>query len=97
VEVDTFVVPLPTNAVLLLCSDGLWEMTRDHRIEEILASPWGNASSMINQLMRLAHHGGGADNIGCIVVQTQPRADISMLKTTILDPARVSPRLAAPS
>jgi PPM family protein phosphatase len=86
VEVDSFVVSLQEDAILLLCSDGLWEMTRDRKIAEILASPWANASTMANQLVQLANGGGGRDNIGEIIVQMQRPADISMAVTTIIDP-----------
>jgi PPM family protein phosphatase len=97
VEVDTFVHTLPPNAILLLCSDGLWEMTRDRKIEEILASPWANASFMTSQLVQLANNSGGADNIGCIVIQLQKRTDISAMETTILDSVQALTRLVLPA
>ncbi|GCE15065.1 PP2C family protein-serine/threonine phosphatase [Tengunoibacter tsumagoiensis] len=86
VEVDTFMVPLLGDEILLLCSDGLWEMTRDQKIEAILASSWANASLMSNRLVQIAHEGGGKDNIGCIVVQLQRRADISSEETVLFGP-----------
>jgi serine/threonine protein phosphatase PrpC len=98
VEVDTFVVPLlHEDEILLLCSDGLWEMTRDHKIEEILASPWANASSMADQLVQLANDGGGADNIGCIIVQMHRRADICAMETITFDSSKVLTQPGAPS
>ncbi len=33
VDIDTFVVPVQGHEMFLLCSDGLWGMTRDRRIE----------------------------------------------------------------
>jgi PPM family protein phosphatase len=89
VQVDTFCVPLQGHEILLLCSDGLWEMTRDREIEKILASPWANASSMRDQLVQLANDGGGKDNIGCIVIQQHTRTDIGAMATIMLDPAGV--------
>jgi PPM family protein phosphatase len=86
VQVDTFRVPLHRHEILLLCSDGLWEMTRDRTIEKILASPWANASSLTSQLVQLANNSGGADNIGCIVIQPQKHTDISGMETALLDP-----------
>jgi len=85
VEVDTFVVAFPAGAKLMLCSDGMWEMTRDPSIEAILASPWASASLMTNQLVQLALDGGGADNISCLLIQRQ-QADTSTLETSVLDP-----------
>lgn len=97
VQVDTFVVPLRGNEILLLCSDGLWEMTRDRKIEEVLSSSWATASSMTNQLVKIANEGGGADNIGCIVIQLQKRTDISAMETAILDPVGALTRLVTSS
>jgi serine/threonine protein phosphatase PrpC len=94
VEVDTFVVPLPEDSLLLLCSDGLWEMTRDRKIEAILASSEANTSSLTHQahqLVQLANANGGADNIGCVLVQARRCTDISML-TMALDPAHALTR-----
>lgn len=95
VTVDTFVVPLRGDEILLLCSDGVWEMLRDRAIEKVLASPWAHASSMTDQLVRLANDGGGADNIGCIVIQFPKRPDISTMKTALLDPVEVLTRLTS--
>lgn len=95
VQVDTFLVPLQGHEILLLCSDGLWEMTRDREIEKILASPWATASSMAHQLIQLANDGGGADNIGCIVIQQQKRRDSSLMATIMLDPTGVPATLGA--
>lgn len=89
VEVDTFVISLQKHALLLLCSDGLWEMTRDHKIEAVLASPWADAPTMAHRLVQIANEGGGDDNISCIVIQLQRRVDISRMETTTLDPAVV--------
>lgn len=97
VEVDTFVLPLQSDAILLLCSDGLWEMMRDRKIEESLACPWASASFMTSQLVQFANDGGGADNIGCIVVQLQRRIDISATETTVLEPVSALTRLVTPS
>jgi protein phosphatase len=70
-EVDTFVVPFLPEGVLLLCSDGLWSMTRDTTIETLLASLWEHtsAAAMADHLVELALDGGGADNIACLVVR----------------------------
>lgn len=87
VEVDTFVVPLQEGTILLLCSDGLWEMTRDHKIEKMLASPGADASTMANQLVQLANNGGGRDNIGGIVIQVQQVTERRQAVTDVLNSA----------
>ncbi|GCE09201.1 PP2C family protein-serine/threonine phosphatase [Dictyobacter aurantiacus] len=93
VDVDIFVVPLSGDDTFLLCSDGLWEMTRDDRIEAVLATPWAHASCMTSQLVQMANDGGGTDNIGCIVVHVCPHADISSMETIPLEPVAGRSRL----
>ncbi|WP_338248079.1 hypothetical protein [Dictyobacter halimunensis] len=61
-------------------------MTRDDRIEAVLATPWSHASCMRRQLVQMANEGGGTDNIACIVVQLRPHADISSMETIPLEP-----------
>jgi len=68
VEVDTFVVSLQAEDVLVLCSDGMWEMVRDDEIERIIASSNSHPSQISNMLIQAALIGGGADNISVIAV-----------------------------
>jgi serine/threonine protein phosphatase PrpC len=75
VEVDTFPVPLVAGDILLVCSDGLWEMVRDQQIATILATPAPDPSSTASALIQAALAGGGADNIGAIVVQVSKREE----------------------
>lgn len=96
VEVDTFINPLKPEAILLLCSDGLWEMMRPREIEKVLACPWATARHMALQFVHLANVNGGSDNIGCSVIQMQQRIDISALATTVLDPISALARLVPP-
>ncbi|GHO82303.1 PP2C family protein-serine/threonine phosphatase [Dictyobacter formicarum] len=86
VDVDTFVLSLHDDETFLLCSDGLWEMTRDDRIEAVLATSWARASVMTSWLVQIANEGGGTDNIACVVVQLRPHTDISAMDTTRLEP-----------
>ena len=68
VEVDCFTVPVRVGDVLLLCSDGLWEMVRDFEIDEIVRICAPYASPMCAMLIQAALHRGGKDNISVIAV-----------------------------
>ncbi len=68
VEIDTFKVPLQANDVLLLCSDGLWEMVRNADIEQIIKDNAPRASQTSAKLIDAALCNGGADNVSAVVV-----------------------------
>jgi len=68
VEVDWFNVPLQDDDVLLLCSDGLWEMVRNREIERIIKGFAAEPSQASEALIQAALQGGGSDNIAAIVV-----------------------------
>jgi len=68
VELDTFVVPLEPDDILLLCSDGLWEMVRDPVMEKIITSSSHLPAQISNILVQAALSEGGADNISVVVV-----------------------------
>src|SRR5215471_1822032 len=69
VDVDGSTVPLAAGDILLLCSDGLWEMVRDPQIAAILSEPAPDASRTAHALIQAALAGGGEDNVSAIVVQ----------------------------
>lgn len=69
VEVDTFKVELQPGDVLLLCSDGLWDMVRDPQIQQVLNQPAGDPNKIVQDLIKAALEGGGEDNVSAIVVQ----------------------------
>ena len=69
VEVDACIVQLEAGDVLLLCSDGLWEMVRDQQITVILTSTMPGPSHIAQALLQAALAGGGEDNVSVIVVQ----------------------------
>ncbi len=91
-------VLLQDGDVLLLCSDGLWEMVRDPEGEEIaaiLAKAQLSAQAMAKQLVQLALQGGGHiarelggghDNVGIVVVRSQ--IQIADCETIPLEPLR---------
>jgi serine/threonine protein phosphatase PrpC len=68
-EVDTSRVPLVAGDMLLLCSDGLWEMVRDKQIEVILTTPSATPTDTAHILVQAALEAGGKDNVSVIVAQ----------------------------
>lgn len=68
VEVDIFQVPLQPGDILLLCCDGLWEMTRDHVIENILHT-MPDLAQAGQALIQAALDGGGDDNISVVLAK----------------------------
>ncbi len=72
VTVDWFILPVQPGDLLLLCSDGLWEMVRDPQIAEILQTYASSPALASNALLRAALLGGGSDNVGLLVVIVQP-------------------------
>jgi serine/threonine protein phosphatase PrpC len=72
VTVDWFVLPVQTGDMLLLCSDGLWEMVRDARIAEILQTYATAPTVASHALLRAALQAGGSDNVSLLVARVQP-------------------------
>ena len=67
-DLDKFILALQPDDVLLLCSDGLWEMVRDAHIREIISSTASQPEQTSAALVQAALDGGGKDNISVIVV-----------------------------
>jgi len=67
VQVDWFIEPVRAGDYVLLCSDGLWEMVRDHEIEKILKRCLPDVSQASEALIKAALHRGGSDNVSVIV------------------------------
>ncbi|GHO69692.1 hypothetical protein KSC_085840 [Ktedonobacter sp. SOSP1-52] len=67
VEFDYFKVELQERDILLLCSDGLWEMIRDPEIERILSGASTHASRASSLLIQAALARGGHDNISVVI------------------------------
>ncbi len=68
VEVDVFYQTLEPADVLLLCTDGLWEMVREGEIKRILSEDIP-LETICQHLIDAANQGGGEDNITAIVVR----------------------------
>ena len=73
-QVDIFTVSLQAEDMLLLCSDGLWEMVRDPEIEKIITSSISQPSHTSSTLIDATLHAGGADNVSVVAVSVV-RAD----------------------
>src|SRR5258707_3173315 len=69
VDVETTTLPLAADDILLVCSDGLWEMVRDQQIAAILTTPMPTPMDTAHALIQAALAGGGADNVSAIVAQ----------------------------
>ncbi|HEX3643783.1 MAG TPA: protein phosphatase 2C domain-containing protein, partial [Ktedonobacteraceae bacterium] len=94
VEVDHFTVELQEGDKLLLCSDGLWDMVRDPKIENVIKSPDSNPVITSDALIQAAFEGGGEDNVSVIVIQIaeptkatdMPRIDVLAKPDTVQMP-----------
>jgi serine/threonine protein phosphatase PrpC len=73
VEVDTFRQSLASGDVLLLCSDGLWEMIRDPEMEALLRQT-PDLTQASRALVERANAHGGLDNITAIIAQLTEQA-----------------------
>ena len=67
VNIDIFTCPVELNDSVLLCTDGLWHMVRDTRIEAILAQG-GDPQKLARTLVEEANLAGGEGNVSAIVV-----------------------------
>ncbi len=70
VTIDLFQQEVEPGDLVLLCTDGLWHMVRDERINELLASG-GDAQKLANVLVEEANNVGGEGNVSAIVVKVQ--------------------------
>jgi len=67
-EVDVDSRRLPPGAVMLLCSDGLWGLVPDERIQSLIRQS-ANPQAACEALVAAANAAGGPDNITALMVQ----------------------------
>ncbi len=70
VGVDTFIRQLQAGDVLVLCSDGLWEMVLDAEIQRTIEDA-RSPQKACDALVEAANQAGGEDNIAVIVVEME--------------------------
>jgi len=70
-EVDVAEVQLTVGERVMLCSDGLWGLVMDDRIENILLRA-GSPDLLVEELIMAANDAGGDDNIGIVVCDILP-------------------------
>jgi len=70
IPVDTYQCDVEPNDYILICTDGLWHMVRDERLEELLAIG-GEVQILVNLLVESAKNAGGEGNVSVILVLVQ--------------------------
>ncbi|HVU70764.1 MAG TPA: protein kinase [Ktedonobacteraceae bacterium] len=70
VQVDYFVQEVEVNDLILLCTNGLWHMLRDTRLQELLARD-GDPQKLARVLVDEANLAGGEGNVSVILVRVQ--------------------------
>jgi serine/threonine protein phosphatase PrpC len=72
VRVDLFQHAVEVNDLVLLCTNGLWQMLHDDRLAEILAQGQsGDPQKLARSLVDAANRAGGEGNVSAIVVKVQ--------------------------
>jgi serine/threonine protein kinase len=70
VQVDYFENEVEINDLVLLCTNGLWHMLRDTRLQELLARG-GDPQKLARTLVDEANLAGGEGNISVILIRIQ--------------------------
>lgn len=68
VDIDFFEVELKPGDVVLMCTDGLTNMVEDEEIFRIVAAA-KDIEDAAENLVNMANHNGGKDNIGVVIVK----------------------------
>ena len=75
VSVDTAVLPVEVGDRFVLCSDGLTDMVREERVEEILARHPEDPEGAVRELLSAALEAGGNDNITVVAIDVKERRE----------------------
>jgi protein phosphatase len=67
-EVDVDSRRLPSGSVIMLCSDGLWGLVPDDRIQTLIRQS-ANPQAACEALVAAANAAGGPDNITAVMIQ----------------------------
>ncbi len=67
---DIFSIELDEKDILLICSDGLYDMVNDEHIHQIVVQS-ENFEQACKKLVKTANESGGKDNISVVLVQVQ--------------------------
>ncbi len=81
-DIDDFILALQPDDLLILCSDGLWEMVRDTQIQQIIESLLEYPTHISTALVQAALDGGGKDNISVIAVCIKPPAEHAIYRVS---------------
>ena len=68
VDIDFFEVELNQGDIILMCTDGLTNMVEDDEILRLVKTGVDTAD-IAEQLIKMANHNGGKDNIGVVIVE----------------------------
>lgn len=69
VDIDFFEVELSPGDIILMCTDGLTNMVDDDEILRIIRTAT-DTPDMAENLIKMANHNGGKDNIGVVIIET---------------------------
>ena len=67
IEADYFQAGIDEGEIVLLCSDGLYNMVSEQKIFEVVTSN-GSLKAKVNKLIELANEAGGLDNIAAVLI-----------------------------
>lgn len=67
IEPDYFQVDIEDDEIIMLCSDGLYNMVSEQTIKSVVESE-GSLKKKVERLIQLANEAGGRDNIAVILI-----------------------------